>query len=215
MKKVIFIFLFCLPAFLFAQEERKLVQFSGVVLHADTAIPIPYINVINISRGNRGTFTDFKGFFSLVVGTGDTVQLSAIGYKKLQVIIPKDYKLNNFTVTFYMQMDVVNLPMVLIFPWPTVEQFKQAFIELKLPDDDMARAQRNLNAEVMTRIGNAMAWDGSQNARNYFAQRTSNLYWAGQTRPNPLLDVVKLAQFMQLLNEGKISLRNEKMEDDK
>jgi hypothetical protein len=212
-KKVLFIFLMLFASFSFAQEERKLVQFSGVVLHADSALPVSYVNVINISRGHRGTITDFKGFFSLVVGTGDTIQLTAIGYKKLQVIIPQDYKLNNYTVTFRMEMSAVNLPLVFIFPWPTVEQFKRAFVEVKIPDDDMVRAKRNLDQKVMTQIGNTMAWDGKQNSRNYFAQQSEKLYWAGQTRPNPLLDVVKIAQFMKLLNEGKVSLRNEKRED--
>ena len=194
-------------------QEKKLVQFSGVVLHADSLEPLPFVNVINISRNYKGTYTDMRGFFSLVVSVGDTIQISSLGYKKQELIIPKDLVNNSLSAIFKLKIDAIDLPMVYIFPYATIEQFKQAFIKLRLPDDDLMIAQKNLDASTMMALSSAMTWDGTQNTRYYFQQQSEKLYWRGQQRYNPLLDVVKINQFMRLLNDGKISMKNEKTDE--
>lgn len=191
-------------------QDKKLVQFSGVVIHADSLEPLPFVNIINISRNHRGTFTDMRGFFSLVVSVGDTIQISCLGYKKQELIIPVNLAGNTLSAIFKLKMDAIDLPMIYIFPFATIEQFKQAFIKLRLPDDDLMIAKRNLDEKLMMALSSAMTWDGSQNTKYYFQQQSEKLYWRGQDRYNPLLDVVKINQFMQLLNQGKISLKNEK-----
>ncbi len=191
-------------------QEKKLIQFSGIVIHADSLEPLPFVNIINISRNYKGTYTDMRGFFSLVVSVGDTIQISSLGYKKQELIIPKDLVNNTLSAIFKLKMDAIDLPMIYIFPYATIEQFKQAFIKLRLPDDDLMIAQKNLDASLMMAMSSAMAWDGTQNTRYYFQQQSEKLYWRGQERYNPLLDVVKINQFIRLLGEGKISLKNEK-----
>lgn len=211
------ILIFCILSILYINsnaQDKKLVQFSGIVIHADSLEPLPFVNIINISRNYRGTFTDMRGFFSLVVSVGDTIQIACLGYKKQELVIPSDLVNNSLSAIFKLKMDVINLPMVYIFPYATIEQFKQAFIKLRLPDDDLMIAKRNLSPSVMASLSSAMAWDGSQNTRYYFQQQSEKLYWRGQDRYNPLLDVVKISQFMQLLNQGKISLKNEKRENE-
>ncbi len=191
-------------------QEKKLIQFSGIVIHADSLEPLPFVNIINISRNYKGTYTDMRGFFSLVVSVGDTIQISSLGYKKQELVIPNDLVNNTLSAIFKLKMDAIDLPMIYIFPYATIEQFKQAFIKLRLPDDDLMIAQKNLDASLMMALSSAMTWDGTQNTRYYFQQQSEKLYWRGQERYNPLLDVVKINQFMRLLGEGKISLKNEK-----
>ena len=190
-------------------QDKKLVQFSGIVIHADSLEPLPFVNIINVSRNYRGTYTDMRGFFSLVVSVGDTVQISCLGYKKQELIIPENLQGNTLSAIFKLKMDAIDLPMVYIFPFATIEQFKQAFIKLRLPDDDLMIAKRNLDDRLMMALSSAMTWDGSQNTKYYFQQQSEKLYWRGQDRYNPLLDVVKINQFMQLLNQGKISFKND------
>ena len=191
-------------------QEKKLIQFSGIVIHADSLEPLPFVNIINVSRNYKGTYTDMRGFFSLVVTVGDTIQISSLGYKKQELVIPKDLVNNTLSAIFKLKMDAIDLPMIYIFPYATIEQFKQAFIKLRLPDDDLMIAQKNLDANLMMALSSAMTWDGTQNTRYYFQQQSEKLYWRGQERYNPLLDVVKINQFIRLLGEGKISLKNEK-----
>lgn len=210
-KKLFFLLLFfCTALSLSTQaQDKKLVQFSGIVIHADSLEPLPFVNIINISRNYRGTFTDMRGFFSLVVSIGDTVQISCLGYKKQELVIPENLQGNTLSAIFKLKMEAIDLPMIYIFPYATIEQFKQAFIKLRLPDDDMMIAKRNLDEKLMSVLSSAMTWDGSQNTKYYFQQQSEKLYWRGQDRYNPLLDVVKINQFMQLLNQGKISLKND------
>jgi len=213
MIKKLFFLLIVLSAMFTANtnaQEKKLIQFSGIVIHADSLEPLPFVNIINISRNYKGTYTDMRGFFSLVVSVGDTIQISSLGYKKQELVIPKDLVNNTLSAIFKLKMDAIDLPMIYIFPYATIEQFKQAFIKLRLPDDDLMIAQRNLDANLMMALSSAMAWDGTQNTRYYFQQQSEKLYWRGQERYNPLLDVVKINQFIRLLGEGKISLKNEK-----
>jgi hypothetical protein len=216
MKKKFFFLLIILSAMLIANtnaQEKKLIQFSGIVIHADSLEPLPFVNVINISRNYKGTYTDMRGFFSLVVSVGDTIQISSLGYKKQELVIPKDLANNTLSAIFKLKIDAIDLPMVYIFPFATIEQFKQAFIKLQLPDDDLMIAQKNLDANLMMALSSAMTWDGTQNTRFYFQQQSEKLYWRGQDRYNPLLDIVKINQFMRLLNDGKISLKNEKRDE--
>lgn len=190
-------------------QEKKLVQFSGIVLHADSLIPLPFVSITNVSRNYRGTYSDMRGFFSLVVGVGDTIQISCLGYRKQELIVPENLINNSLSAIFKLKSEAIDLPMIYIFPYATVEQFKQAFIKLRLPDDDLMIARRNLDERTMMALSSAMAWDGTQNARYYFQNQSEKLYWRGQDRYNPLLDIVKINQFIQLLNQGKISLKND------
>lgn len=215
-KKLFFLLMFLSAIFITNSEaqEKKLVQFSGIVLHADSLEPLPFVNIVNISRNHRGTYTDMRGFFSLVVNEGDTIQISSLGYKKQELVIPPNLVNNTLSAIFKLKMDAIDLPMIYIFPYATIEQFKQAFIKLRLPDDDLMIARKNLDADLMMAMSSAMAWDGTQNTRYYFQQQSEKLYWRGQERYNPLLDIVKINQFMRLLNDGKISLKNEKREEE-
>jgi hypothetical protein len=216
LKKITLLFFLLLTTFavqtVYAQE-KKLVQFSGVILHADSLAPLPFVNVFNVSRGYKGTYSDFRGFFSLVVGVGDTIRIASLGFKKQEIIIPDNLINNSVSAIFKLKPESFNIPMVYIFPFATLEQFKQAFLKLKLADDDLMLAQKNLDEKVMNALKNSMAWDGSQNSKYFFQQSSEKLYWAGQNRYNPLFDIVKINQFIQLLNEGKINLKYEKKED--
>ena len=74
-----------------AQEiypDEQLVQFSGMVLDGTTEqlLPLPYTNIY-IKESNRGTYSDFKGFFSMVARKGDIVEFSAVGYKTVEFVI--------------------------------------------------------------------------------------------------------------------------------
>ena len=169
-KKLLFLLIILIAAFSSSikAQDKKLVQFSGVVIHADSLEPLPFVNIINISRNHRGTFTDMRGFFSLVVSVGDTIQISCLGYKKQELIIPVNLAGNTLSAIFKLKMDAIDLPMIYIFPFATIEQFKQAFIKLRLPDDDLMIAKRNLDEKLMMALSSAMTWDGSQNTKYYF-----------------------------------------------
>lgn len=207
--KLTFVFLlfYTLPLVMQAQDEndKDLVQFSGVVVTADSLNPVPFTHIL-VKGTNRGTMADYHGFFSFVAKKGDTIMFSAVGFSPDEYILPDTLKSNRYSLIQVMKVDTVTLSETVIFPWPTVKQFKQAFVELDIPDDDLERARKNLAlAEMKERMWNT-PMDGSMNYKNYIDQKTSKLYYAGQLPPNNLLNPLAWAEFIKAWKEGRFKL---------
>ena len=71
----------------FAQDDdKKVIQFSGVVVEKDSTVGIPGVHIY-VPGKRRGTAANYYGYFSFPVLVGDTVLFSAVGYHKKQFII--------------------------------------------------------------------------------------------------------------------------------
>ena len=114
-----------------AQQNKNLVQFSGMVLDGSTEqlYPVPYTNILVKDKG-RGTYSDFKGFFSIVVEKGDVIVFSAVGYKTVEYKIPEDLEDDRYSLVQLMTQDAINLPETVVFPWPSREHFKLEFLAI-------------------------------------------------------------------------------------
>lgn len=194
-------------------DNNHLVQFSGVIVTFDSLKPIPYSSVM-IKNTNRGTVSDYYGFFSFVAKMKDTVEFAAIGFKKAIFIIPDTLTDQRCSLIQILKQDTILLKEVMIFPWPTKEQFKEAFLHLRIPDDDLTRAEKNLDEDQLGYLAAALPMDGSMNFRNYIDQRTTQLYYSGQLRPNTLLDPIKWAKFIQMWQNGAFKKKDKKYKDE-
>jgi hypothetical protein len=168
----------------------------------DSLRPVAFTHIIDHNTG-FGTISDYYGYFSFVARKGDTITFSAIGFKKGQFIIPDSIHSNRYTMFQVMTSDTVYLTETVIYPWPTKEQFKEAFLSLDIPDDDLEIARKNLERYELYVRAQAMPMDGSMNYRNYIDQTVSKLYYAGQTQPISLLNPFAWAQFIQAWQDGK------------
>ena len=197
------IFILFLSSVFFAQAQpnKKLIQFSGVVVNSDSLKPIPFVSIM-IKDSYHGTVSDYYGYFSFVAQENDVIEFSAIGYKNNTFKIPDSLQDSRYSLIQMLNSDTILLREAIVYPWPTREQFKQAFINLQLPNDDMARAQRNLNHQAMQELGQALAMDGRMNQRNAMQQYNSRLYYAGQLPPNNLLNPIAWAKFIQSWKNG-------------
>ena len=191
-------------------QEKDLVQFSGVVVTADSLKPLPYVNVL-IRNTWRGTVSDYFGFFSFVARMNDTIEFSSIGFKKSTFIIPDTLSTNHYSLIQMLQGDTIVLRETIIYPWPTKEQFKEAFMSLHIPDDDLDRARRNLQQAEMQVLYENMPMDGSMNYRNQMQQQQSKLYYAGgQMQPNNLLNPIAWAKFIEQWQNGDFKRKDKK-----
>src|SRR4051812_9982694 len=111
---------FFLPVVANAQQnnQEQLVQFSGVVVTADSLKPVPFTSVM-IQSSNRGTVSDYYGFFSFVAKMNDTIEFSAIGYKRGIFVIPDTLTDQRISMIQVLRPDTVVLREIVIFPWPT------------------------------------------------------------------------------------------------
>ncbi|MFM2135473.1 MAG: hypothetical protein RL021_873 [Bacteroidota bacterium] len=188
-------------------EKNDLVQFSGVVVAADSLQPIPFTSIM-IRGTSRGTISDYYGFFSFVAKMNDTVEFAAIGFKRNYFIIPDTLTDHRCSLIQLLKPDTILLKEVVIFPWPTKEQFKEAFIQLRAPYDDLTRAEKNLDRRQMAFLASRVPMDGSMNFRWQMQEQSSRLYYAGQLPPNNLLNPVAWAKFVQMWQNGDFSEKN-------
>ncbi len=182
-------------------KNDSLLQFSGVLLTRDSLVAVPFANIL-IKGSKRGTISDYFGYFSFVAERGDTIQFSYIGFKDALFVIPDSLDKRNYSLIQMMDGDTITLQEAVIYPWPTKEQFREAFLDLRLPEDDKQRAQRNLaRAEMKERMEN-MGMDGRENFTYAMQQRGAQLYYAGQLPPNNLLNPLAWAKFIKAWKNG-------------
>jgi len=181
---------------------RDFVQFTGVVVSADSLKPIPFCDII-IKNADRGTTSDVNGYFSFVALKKDIIEFNAMGFRSTRFVIPDTITRNRYSLIQALTEDTILLAEALIYPWPSIEQFKQAFINVQIPDDDYEIARKNLEFEEMKDRAQAMPMDGAMNFRNMIDRQTSKLYYVGQLPPNNLLNPFAWAQFIKAWREGK------------
>ncbi len=187
--------------------EPDPIQFSGVVVTSDSIQPVPFTN-IRIKNTKKGVISDYSGFFSFVAEENDTVVFSAVGFKKAVFVIPDSLTEKRYSLIQVLTSDTMMLMETVIYPWPTAEQFRSAFVNLKIPDDDYERAKKNLAlAEMKERMQN-YPMDGSMNYKNFIDNRSSRLYYAGQLPPNNLLNPVAWAKFIEAWRNGDFKRKN-------
>lgn len=181
---------------------RDVVQFSGLVLTGDSLAPVPYTTVW-LMNSRRGTITDFFGFFSLAVQEQDTLRFSAVGFKDFYYVIPDTLTQRRYSAIQVMTRDTIYLAETLIYPWPTREQFRHAFIHTEIPDDDYDRAMRNLaRAEMKERLSHFPNTPG-MNYRAVMNQQSQRMYYAGQAPPQRIFDPFAWGKFFQAWKEGR------------
>lgn len=182
-------------------KTNDLIQFSGVVVEGDSLRAVPYTSII-VKNTSRGTISDFYGYFSFVAKKNDTIQFTAIGYNSAEYIIPDTLTTYTYSLIQVLRSDTVYLKTIEIFPWPSKEQFKSAFLNLDLPADDYTRAAKNMDRAAMKDQMYGMAVDASLNYKYSSQEYQSKLYYAGQYPPNNLLNPVAWAKFIKAWKSG-------------
>lgn len=201
MMKIFFCLLISLTFSVLKAQEEKLVQFSGLTITSDSLNAVPFVNII-IKGINRGTISDYRGFFSLVVDEGDTVIFSHLSFVQEAYIIPKGLDNDKYSVIQLLTQDTVFLAETIIHPWPTKEQFRQAFLSLNIPDDDLERAKKNLEREKLREIMETLPRDGKEIQKQYLAAQAAKYYYAGQTPPMNIFNPLAWAEFFAAWKRG-------------
>jgi hypothetical protein len=185
-------------------SDDDLIQFSGVVVSQDSISPVPFATVM-IKNTTRGTTTDYYGYFSFVAKKGDTIIFSSVGYKKSNFFVPDSLNGNYYSLIHSMTRDTVDIETVDVYPWPSPDDFKDAFLSLNIPDDDLEIARKNLSPELLEERAEAMPMTGSMNFKWQMQQKNNQLYYAGQSRMNNLsnlLNPLAWAKFIEAWKRG-------------
>jgi NACalpha-BTF3-like transcription factor len=123
--------LFCLSLISFAgwSQDEDLEVITGVVMNAANDKPLENVNIVNINTV-KGSTTNKDGEFKLKARISDTLYLSYLGFRSIQVKITEDWvkfgdvkikmtesaialqevKLNEIQLTGYLEIDAQNIP---------------------------------------------------------------------------------------------------------
>ncbi|MBB6462903.1 carboxypeptidase-like regulatory domain-containing protein [Flammeovirga kamogawensis] len=193
---------YLLPSEVFAQGEHNAIQFSGIVVEGDSSFGVPGAHVY-IKQAGKGTVTNHAGFFTMPTQVGDTVVVSAVGFAKQEIIIPKRDDLG-FTVLIEMREDVTELPILEVFPYPTKEIFEEAFLALgEQKDQRIENMEKNLSQDKLTMMSNALPMGASGNYKyymNYRADQIATQYF--METANPLLNPFAWADLIKSIKKG-------------
>jgi hypothetical protein len=186
----------------FAQQKKRVIQLSGVVLEEDSVMgrPLPGVHIY-VPKAGRGTTTNGMGFFSMPVLENDEIIISAVGYNRQHFTVPpnsKEYE----TIVVTMVQDTTFLDAVTIMSFPTEEVFKQAVLALNIPMDNGVD-QRNFNEELMALMLKTTPMDGYSNQRYYLDQWANSANQKFQPVTNPFLNVFNWAKFFSQMKKDK------------
>lgn len=185
----------------FESFQDSVVQLYGVVMTADSLKAVPAVSVV-VKGQNRGTITNERGVFSIVVIKGDQVEFSSVGYKPQLVTIPKDLKGNQHSLIQLMVNDTIFLPATIIRPRVTREQFERDFANTKVPDDDITIARNNNNAATRRMLMSSLPADGREASNQYLRQSANKLYYTGQVAPMNIFNPFAWNEFIKAWKRG-------------
>jgi hypothetical protein len=202
MKKLtgLFLLLFTALSVLAQKRELTLVQFSGIVHNTDNiGVAVPYVTIVNTARDGIVSQTNYEGYFSFVVHEHDTVKFSCVGYNPLTIIIPASVPTKSYTIQVSLKPQIVNLPTFRVFPWATTEEFTKDFLTMKLADDDLAIARKNLSNASISTLERTLPRDGSEIGS---AQDFHNSIVNSHYTTNPLLNPFAWGSLIRSISEG-------------
>lgn len=181
-----------------SQKQQNIIQFSGIITGEDN---MQLVGVhIYVPKSGRGTTSNLYGYFSMPVLVGDSVVFSSVAYQKYSLIIPDGNE--RLSAQISLIVDTTYLDNVDITPFLSEENFKQAILALRLPDEADAISQRLDGASLALMIQNS-PYDAAMNARYYLNQQIYYQQDKFMARPNPLLNPFAWAAFFQSLKKDK------------
>jgi hypothetical protein len=194
-----FIFLFVFLVNALHAQDKKLIQLTGTVKD-ELLKPMPFAHIL-VLNNFRGAITNTYGNFSLVVEESDSVLISSVGYKRKYMVIPDNLPSRFLTIEVVLQIDTLVIGEAKIYPWKTYEEFKDAFVNLKLPTDDMEKARRNI-ALIRTQIIMDHEPSARANFQHIMEQQYQQTFIQGQLPSYQLLNPFAWAKFFKALKRG-------------
>jgi len=190
------------------EERKRLIQASGIVTDSENR-PVHNAGVIS-QKLRRVTTSEFNGIYSIISIPGDSIIVSALGYKKYLFEIPADFDGRIFKKDITLISDTISIGGINVLPWKTYDEFKREFLANKpVVKPEILYMYENL-ASIQQSIDNAGAYRVSPEAgfRMAMQQNADAIMTRNQYPVNNILNPFAWAKFFSGIKSGL--LRNEK-----
>jgi hypothetical protein len=192
----------------FETGKDSVVQLYGIVMTADSLQGIPAVS-ITIKNSNRGTITNNQGVFSIVVLKGDIIEFTHVSFKPKTAVIPRILQGNQFSIVQLMVEDTAYLPVTIIKPRPTPEQFSRDFTNTKVPDDDIEIARQNNSVAKRRVLMRTTPGDASEASSLQFRNIANKATYTGQVPPMNIFNPAAWSEFIQAWKRGDFKRKDE------
>lgn len=188
-------------------DTSKLIQLSGVVVSETSLDQLPFTTVIDLTI-KKGTLTDAFGFFTIVTYPGDTLAFSSLGYKSGTYVVPDSLNENRYSIIHVLKEDTSYLNHhVIIYPWPSKENFAKAFVEMEPYSDAFQKAKQQLSGESLAFAAAKLQSDASIAFGTTQSQMYTKLYSHGQQPANNLLNPYAWSKFISEWKNGNLKVK--------
>jgi hypothetical protein len=187
--------------------EERLIQVTGIISDKENN-PVPGVTIIS-KKLRRGTISELSGIYNLISVPGDTIWLSALGYKNTSFILPKEITNRLITNDITLLDDTIAIKEVVILPWKNYEEFKRDVLAEKNIRPEILNMYNNL-AAIQNSIENTTSYRVTPEAGYRYAmqQNTSAMMTKNQFPVNNLLNPFAWAKFFNGIKHGL--LKNQK-----
>jgi hypothetical protein len=188
-------------------DRERVIQVTGIVTDEESN-PVPGVSIIS-HKFRRGTVSELSGIYNVISVPGDTIRLSALGYKNAEIIVPQDLNTKQYTKDIVLLNDTIVIKDVIILPWKNYEEFKREVLAERNIKPEIENMYKNL-ASVQNSILNSSNYKVSPEAgyRMAMQQNADALYTRGQYPANNLLNPFAWAKFFNGIKHGL--LKNQK-----
>ncbi len=199
-----------------AQETSDLVEVYGLIITKNDASGkfeyVPFAT-IGIKGTTRGSYANYEGMYSIVVKKGQTLSVSALGYKKQEVTVPTDIDGLYYSLTIPLEEEAIVLEEITVFPWPDRNNLAAEFLALE-PSRAMQLeniAKENLDKNDLLAITNATSPDARESASHYLRKQTREYSYQGQTAPQAIFDPLAWNRFFKQWKKKELTEKEKKM----
>ena len=211
MKRILILLVLILSGKGFSQTgntpaKHNYIQLSGVVVEGDSLYGVPFVSVYRNAK--LASICDYNGFFTLVVQPGDEVKFSSISHQVATYKLDDTLQLKHYYIIQRILKDTFQLAKIDVYPWPSKEEFKKAFLNLDLNETDYERAYKNFDKGELSYGERNLRMDAQSNYRFAMQQYLTKVYTAGQYPTISLLNPIAWAQFIDAWRKGKFKKKS-------
>lgn len=185
----------------FEAARDSVVQLFGVVMTADSLDGIPAVS-ISVKGSRRGTVSNKDGVFSIAVLKGDEIEFSHVSYKTKLTKVPRNLEGNQYSIVQLMVQDTTYLPVAIIRPRPTKEQFARDFVTVKVAEDEMEILRKANTPEMQAAVMRRTPFDGREMTNRQLDQVFQRARYQGQLPPMNIFNPAAWAEFINSWKRG-------------
>ena len=185
----------------FEKARDSVVQLFGVIMTSDSLEAVPAVS-ITVKGTTRGTISNNEGIFSIAVLKGDVIEFSHVSFLPGSVKVPDTLKGTQYSIVKTMVRDTAYLPVAIIRPRPTPEQFARDFINTPVGEDEL-EILRKANTPAARRAYLAkLPQDGREITTRQLNSVFQKARYQGQVPPMNIFSPAAWSEFINAWKRG-------------